>query len=198
VCPRWAAHTGHLQAIRKGVAPEGSVILAFAGNGMDSEGYRDNCIVYAAVVSRRVPNREYYSKRRYSHRRDCSTNAAATDTRERPVPSSTMGHAILSTTSGGPSDYPNAALLSDGAKSFRYFGTKCPVRYKRNFPRLGRLVERLTEGDRVNHDPDLYKELLMLKRELWKARSAIARTPGLFHSGGRCDCSDAAIECGGH
>jgi hypothetical protein len=37
------------------VAPEGSVIIAFAGDCIGSDGYNDNCIVYAAVVSRRVP-----------------------------------------------------------------------------------------------------------------------------------------------
>lgn len=53
------------------VAPEGSVIIAFAGDCMGSDGYEDNSIVYAAVVSRGVDNLEYDSGRRYAYRLDC-------------------------------------------------------------------------------------------------------------------------------
>ena len=38
---------------------------------------------------------------------------------------------------GAPPHYGNATvLLSEGVENFRYFGSKCPVRYKKMFPRL--------------------------------------------------------------
>ena len=57
------------------VAPEGSVIIAFAGDYMGSDGYEDNSIVYAAVVSKGVPNSGCW---RYAHWRDCVYGRAGT------------------------------------------------------------------------------------------------------------------------
>jgi hypothetical protein len=179
------------------VAPEGSVIIAFAGDSMGSEGYEDNCIVYAAVVSRRLTNREYYSERQYAHRRDCIYRRSGDGFARKVKAKSHHGPGDLEHDLGSPPLYANAVLLSDGTKSFRYFGTKCLVQYKKKFPRLGRLVERLTEGHRVNHDPGLYKELLRLKKELWKIKPTVARTPVRLRPDGRCDCDDVAVECGG-
>jgi hypothetical protein len=177
------------------VAPVGSVVLAFAGECMKRDGYLDNCIVYAAVVSRRVPNREYYSKRQHAHRRDCIYKRSGNGFARKAKAKFHHGPGDLEHDLGAAPDYPNAVLLSNGAKNFRYFGTKCPVEYKKKFPRLRRLIERLTEGHRVNHDPVLYRELLGLKRELWKVRSAITRLSVIAEPGSRCGCDDVAVEC---
>jgi hypothetical protein len=179
------------------VAPEGSVIIAFAGECMKRDGYMDNCVMYAAVVSRRVPNRDYYSERRYAHRRDCIYKRSGGRFARKAGAKFHHGPGDLEHDLGVPPLYPNAVLLSDGAKSFRYFGTQCPVQYKKRFPRLRKLVEQLTEGHRVNHDPELYKELLRLKKELWEIKLSIAQTPAVLQPDGRCDCNDAAVECGG-
>jgi hypothetical protein len=179
------------------VAPEGSVVIAFAGNGMESDGYKDNCVVYAAVVSRRVPNREYYSERRYTHRRDCIYKRSGDGFARKAKAKFHHGPGDLEHDLGAAPDYPNAVLLSDGSKDFRYFGTKCPVEYKKKFPLIKKLVERLTEGHRVNHDPELYKELLRLKKELWKTKPTVARPSFRLQPDGRCDCDDVAVECGG-
>jgi hypothetical protein len=176
------------------VAPEGSVIIAFAGDCMVSDGYEDNCIVYASVVSRRVDNREYYSERQYAHRRDCIYKRSGGGFARKTEAKFHHGPGDLEHDLGPPPLYPNAVLLSDGAKSFRYFGNKCPVQYKQRFPRLRKLVERLTEGHRVNHDPVLYKELLRLKKELWRARSPHVGTP-VPQADGRCECNDVAVVC---
>ena len=177
------------------VAPEGSVIVAFAGDCMGSEGYEDNCIVYAAVVSRRVPNQDYYSKRRYAHRRDCIYKRSGSGFALKAKARFHHGPGDLEHDLGAAPDYPNAVLLSDGAKDFRYFGTQCPVEYKKKFPRLRNEIERLTEGHRVNHDPELYEELLRLKKELWEIKPTVARTPVRLQPDGRCDCGDVAVVC---
>ena len=99
---------------------------------------------------------------------------------------------------GAPPHYGNATvLLSEGVENFRYFGSQCPVQYKKMFPRLGDEIERLRRGHRVNHDLKLYAELVCLKEQLWKVHSPIASTPIPSQPDGRCDCQDDAVECGG-
>jgi hypothetical protein len=179
------------------VAPEGSVIIAFAGNCMSRDGYLDNCVVYAAVVSKRVPNREYYSERRYAHRRDCIYKRAGSGFARKAKARFHHGPGDLEHDLGLPPDYANAVLVSDGAKNHRYFGTTCPVNYKKKLPRLRKLVERITEGHRVNHDPVLYKELVRLKKLLWMADAVKAKSWAFPEVVGTCSCDDIAVECPG-
>ena len=179
------------------IAPEGSVIIAFAGDCMASDGYEDNCIVYAAAVSRRVDNREYYWKRQYAHRRDCIYKRSGGGFALKAKARFHHGPGDLEHDLGAAPEYANGVLVSDGAENFRYFGAKCPVKYKKKFPRLRKLVERLMEGHRVNHDLELHKELLRLKRLLWKVRAPFRSTLVPSESGGRCDCNEDAVECSG-
>jgi hypothetical protein len=179
------------------VAPEGSVIIAFAGECMRRDGYLDNCIVCAAVVSRRLSNWEYYSRRQYAHRRDCIYTRSGSGFALKARARFHHGPGDLEHDLGAAPEYANGVLVSEGAKNFRYFRNKCPVEYKEKFPRLRDEIERLTEGHRVNHDPELYKELLRLKKLLWKVRSPFRSTPIPAEPGGRCKCSDDAVECGG-
>lgn len=83
------------------VAPEGSVIIGFAGHCLSGDGYEDNSIVYAAVVSRRLADGEYYSRRQYARRPDCiyrragkrfARKARAVFHRGRPTLSTISGH----------------------------------------------------------------------------------------------------------
>lgn len=181
-------------AIRR-VAPEGSVIIAFAGNVMEKDGYKDNCIVYAAVVSRRLDNGNYYSKRRYAHRRDCIYKRRGVRFVLKAKAEFHHGLGNLEHDLGTPPLYANAVLLSTGPKNYRYFGTKCPVEYKKKFPRIANEIKHLTEGHRVNHDPELYQELLRLKQMLWKARSVSPRPSIPQELVGACSCDDIAVEC---
>jgi hypothetical protein len=183
-------------AIRR-AAPEGSVIIAFAGDCMASEGYEDNCIVYAAVVSRRVDNQEYYSRRRYAHRRDCIYKRSGSGFALKAKARFHHGGGDLEHDLGAAPEYANGVLVSYGAENFRYFGAKCPVKYKKKFPRLRKLIKRLTEGHRVHHDPDLYEELVRLKELLWKVPPGIARTPVLSKSTRECECDNVAVMCDG-
>jgi hypothetical protein len=144
-----------------------------------------------------VDNQEYYSQRRYAHRRDCIYKRSGSGFALKAKARFHHGPGDLEHDLGAAPDYLNAVLLSDGAKDFRYFGTKCPVQYKKKFPRLRKVIERLTEGHRVNHDPELYKELLRLKKEIWKIKSTVAQTLVRPQPDGRCDCDDVAVECGG-
>jgi hypothetical protein len=180
------------------VAPEGSVIIGFAGNDFRSEGYDDNSIVYAAVVSRRLTGCEYYSKREYADRPDCIYKRTGERFARKAKALFHPGAGDLEHDLGTPPLYGNAnVLLSRGAENFRYFGNRCPVQYKKKYPRLREEVEGLTQGHRVNHDPQLYAELVRLKEQLWKVQSTFASTPIPAKPGDRCDWDDDAVECDG-
>lgn len=181
-------------AIRR-AAPEGSVIIGFAGNCLRSESYDDNSIVYAAVVLKTLTGGEYYSNREYADRPDCiyKRTGKRFARKAKAIFHKREGH--LEHDLGTPPDYGNAvALLSE---DFRYFGNQCPVRYKKKFPRLKDEIERLAQGHRVNHAPELWGELVCLEKLLWKARSPFASTPIPSELDDRCDCEDDAVECGG-
>lgn len=182
------------------VAPKGSVIIGFAANSLGSEGYRDNPIVYAAVVSRKLFCGDYYSKREYADRPDCiyKRTRGRLATKAKALFHSKPGH--LEHDLGTPPHYQNAAvLLSEGAKNFRYFGKECRFHYKnkKGFHLLTQVVGRLAQGHRVNHDPKLYEELLRLKKQLWKDRSPFSSTPIPGKPDNRCDWDDSAVECDG-
>ncbi len=179
------------------VAPVGSVIIGFAGDKLRSEGYFENSIVYAAIVSARLGG-EYYSQRKYANRWDCiyKRTGKRFTRKVKAMFHTEAGH--LEHDLGTPPLFDNAyVLLSEGATKFRYFGNQCPVHYKKKFPRLWEEIGGLMQGHRVNHDPNLYEELLGLKEQLWNERSSFSRTPIPVKSDNRCDWDDDAIECDG-
>jgi hypothetical protein len=182
------------------VAPEESVIIGFAGDGLDSKGYRDNCVVYAAVITKKLEHGSYYTDPGYTERRDCIYERNGhfqrrSDALYHPRPRDIV-HDL-----GEPPAYGDAnVLLSEGEVNFRYFRNRCPVLYKDEFLRVKEEVENLTRGHRVNHDPALYAELVRLKERLWKFESPLSSTPIASAPGGDCNCDDDdedAIECGG-
>ena len=105
------------------VAPEGSVVIGFAGNCLTSSGYDDNSIVYAAVVSRRLAHGEYYTARRYAHRPDCIYRHSGERFVRKAKAMFHDGADHLAHDLGAPPHYDNSAvLLSEGTENFRYFG----------------------------------------------------------------------------
>jgi hypothetical protein len=160
-------------AIRS-VAKRGDLILAFAGNEL----YRDNCLIYAARVTDNLDGREYFSESRYRTRPDCICSwdgcrfEGKADARFHPSPANLL-HDL-----GEPPEYGRAhVVLSDGAESFRYFGDKCPVGYKDEFPNLAALIQNLGQGHRVNFGPSLLAELRRFIARLWDVPSAYRETP---------------------
>lgn len=180
------------------VAPEGSVIIGFAGDCLASSGYEDNSIVYAAVVSRRLTDGEYYSKRKHANRPDCIYRRSGERFVRKTKAVFHEGESHLEHDLGTTPHYHNAiVLLSEGAANFRYFGNRYPVQYEKKFPHLNNEIERLTQGHRVNHDPELYVELVRLKKQLWNVRSHLPNTPSPVKPGDVCDCNDDSVECDG-
>jgi hypothetical protein len=180
-------------AIRS-VARKGSTILGFAGNHL----YEDNCLVYAAKVTQRLDAREYFSEPQYANRPDCIYHWDGSHFKwvqgSRFHSPSSMAHDL-----GEPPDYIRASvLLSEGEENFRYFGDKCPVRFKKIYPHLKWLVENLGQGHRVNFEPNLLAELRCFIPRVWEAAPTYRETPvaptGCEH---KCDETDdvVAVEC---
>lgn len=160
-------------AIRS-VAKRGDFILGFAGNEL----YRDNCLIYATKVTDNLHGREYFSDSRYRTRPDCIYRwdgrqfERKADARFHPS-SANLPHDL-----GDPPTYGRAhVLLSERAESFRYFGDRCPVGYKKEYPHLKSLIENLAQGHRVNFEPDLLAELRRFIARVWDVPSASRETP---------------------
>jgi len=88
--------------------------------------------------------------------------------------------------------YNAHVLLSD---DFRYFGGDGSDDYKADFPAIRYLIENLGQGHRVNHEPNLFEELLRLKAHVWSEWPAnLANRPS--ESDFTMTCNQDAGSCG--
>jgi hypothetical protein len=159
-------------AIRS-TARRGNIVLGFAATSL----YSDNRLVYMAKVTKRLDGRRYFSNSKYNERPDCIYDW---DGRHFAWEASAKYHSQddLEHDLGKSPNYKRAGvLLSKGTEKFRYFRGSCPVRYKRDYPRIKRLVEKLKRGHRVNHGRELRQELTRFIKELWRMPSAFQETP---------------------
>lgn len=96
-------------------------------------------------------------------------------------------------------DYPRYewanVLLSRGVNNFRYFGDRCGIDYKSEYPYIKALVEHMAQGHRVNHRTAVRAELVDLLNKLWKTRSVRQSPPQSESSSGCCAApSDGCVE----
>ena len=177
-------------AIRS-TASEESVILGFAANYLKPR-YTDNCLIYMAEVTKKLDARDYFSEERYASRPDCiyRWNEPRFEWKKNRFHSSDrLVHDL-----GSYPAYERANVLL--SNKFRYFGTKCPIRYKAKYPRLKSLVEKLGQGSRVHHNPELQEELRKFIRQVWKTWTAYSTTPALDTSKHKCGSHGyAKVEC---
>ena len=154
----------------------GSTILGFAANSL----YQDNCLVYIATVTKPpVDGMEYFSQPEYAGRPDCIYHWDETFRRFRWKETAKFhSQEDLVHDLGEFPDYRRAkVLLSEGGENFRYFGERCPIAYKKRYPLLGRLVEHLGQGHRVNLEAELLSEVREFKDSLWPLASTFENTP---------------------
>lgn len=154
-------------------AKRADIVLGFAANSL----YRENSLIYAAKVTAHLDGREYFSKSKYAARPDCVYDW---DNRrfEWKVGAKYHSQDDLEHDLGEPPNYNRAnVLLSEGTENFRYFGSKCPIRYKREYHHIKKLIENLGQGHRVNHGPEVRRELERFIEQLWRVHSAYQETP---------------------
>jgi len=145
--------------IRK-TGKEGDLIFGFAANSL----HRDNRLLYVARVTEKLCDGDYYKDSRYVRRRDCVYRPSGTRYVWKKN-SAYHGPESVSHDLGQHPDYPRANVLLSG--DFRYFGKAGTDEYKSRFPRVGRAVERLGRGARVQHE-ELRRELMEMAEWLWR------------------------------
>lgn len=139
-------------------AEKGDIVFGFGGKNYEER------LIYIAKVTAKLSDGGYYRQLHYANRPDCiyrSINGKAqrkkqaryhkkSDERRKDV-GMRFGNADV--------------LLS---RDFRYFRRRGTAGYKPGFPAIAKLVEGLKRGHRVNHSAELRRELLELKKRVWR------------------------------
>ncbi len=147
--------------IRTG-ANEGDWVFGFAANSLDS----NNRLIYIAQVTDKKRGGEYYRSSEYAGRADRIYRSLGDEYAWRPRARYHGKPGDLQRDLGRPPRYPRAQVLL--SSEFRYFGSSGTSAYKTKFPYVKNAVEKLGQGERVNHPDMLRNELMRLKLESWR------------------------------
>jgi hypothetical protein len=170
-------------------ASEGDWIFGFGGRDLDAR------LIYIARISR-APLRSgsYYVDDTFKSRDDriyCLRNGkfALRENAQYPSDGSQLEHDL-----GKAPLYAQAVtLLSD---DFRYWGKRGTSNYRGTFPEIGKLLDRLTRGHRVNFSDAARRELVELQHSQWRkypnSKVLGAPTDGDRHK--LCNRSEGRIE----
>jgi hypothetical protein len=142
--------------IRK-TANHGDLVFGFGGRRLGDR------LIYAARVTGKPPLGDYYRNAQFRRRPD----RIYRDVGGRPVLVATAQFHAWSDESEKDvgRGFKNAHVLL--SKDFRYFGSIGTTDYRERCPALSRMLDRLFQGHRVNHDPKVRGELLRLAQRLW-------------------------------
>lgn len=154
-------------AIRR-TAQCGDYVIGFAADSL----YRDNRLIYVAKVTDCRANGEYFRDREFSGREDCvyAWRGHALVLRAGAQHHTEPGNA-LHDLGVGPG-YPSAKTLL--SNDFRYHPAPESIAYPLRYPLVKAAIARLGPGHRVNHAPELQREL----QKLIDACFASARSSG--------------------
>ena len=143
-------------AIRKG-AVKGDLIFGFGGKH-----YGERLIYVAWVTEGKLAAGAYYLHQAYSERPDCIYHEVSGKPERKPGAKYHYDSDERQRDVGSHFERAHVLLSRD----FRYFGKQATDDYKRSFPAVKTLVERLGRGHRVNHTPHVCEELLKLAEKL--------------------------------
>jgi hypothetical protein len=168
--------------IRKG-ATEGDLVIGFAGNYID----RGNGVIHIAKVTTKLEPCVYYETAEYEGRPDRIYERF--NGQWRHIPGSEYHSPADLETDIGAGGERGFVLLSE---EFRYFGseTSNPEQphsvHWQTFPNLRRILDRLTVGERVHHEPEVRAEIEKLVGELFSATRQ--EDLGQPRHGAECHC----------
>jgi hypothetical protein len=146
--------------IRTG-AEVGDLIFGFAANSLDTH----NKLIYAARVTKKLPNGEYYQGDKFTTRDDCIYTFQSGRYVRRKGAKFHDKPSDLTHDLGEPPDYPRTDVLL--STDFRYFGRNGTDEYKSKYDLVRKAVESLGRGQRVNLASELREQFLAMKKWLW-------------------------------
>jgi len=145
----------------RATAQVGDTLVGFAAKSMCS----DQRLVYAAVVTGKLADGDYYRERAWLHRRDCVytwRNGAFHPKRNTAV---AIEDGDIANDLGEPPAYSRArVLLSD---NYRYFAETRSADYRREYLALARMIDALGQGHRINHGDRVRDELERYLAQVW-------------------------------
>ena len=139
-------------------ATEGDWIFGFGARGTIGER-----LIYIAQVTDKLFNGQYYATPRFQKRPDRIYEWGNGELRWKE---GSKFHQGGSESDIGQPPYKEAAVLL--STEFRYFGGAGTEDYKDKYPTLAAAIYKLGQGHRVNHSPELEKELTALRIATWK------------------------------
>lgn len=142
--------------IRK-TAGKNSFVFGFGGKEYEER------LIYIARVTSKLEGGAYYRRRKYSRRPDCIYRVE----NGRPVRKTSAKYHVDSDHRKKDVGFRFEKAFVLLSKDFRYLGQKGTDDYKKRYPKIGRLIEDLTQGHRRYHSAKLRKELMALKAEIW-------------------------------
>jgi hypothetical protein len=150
--------------IRK-TAKEGDLIFGFGANSLDPHNRLDthNRLIYVARITEKLSDGKYYNQ--FTQRDDCIYRFDGDHYEWKPG-SLHHGPGDLVHDLGSPATYSRANVLL--SKDFRYFGKAGTDEYKSEFPDVCHAVERLGQGHRVHHVPELWCRVKRMADWVWQ------------------------------
>jgi hypothetical protein len=138
----------------------GSLIFGFGGKRLGGR------LIYAARVTGKpeLGEEDYYHDPRFRHRPDCIYRDV--NGKPRRIAGAKFHWQSDQTKKDVGPRFQNAHVLI--SKNFRYFGGDGTTQYRETCPALVKMLDRFTQGHRVNHDPAVRKELRRLAKTFWK------------------------------
>lgn len=167
-------------------AKKGNIVFGFGG--------RKYCgrLIYIARVTEKPVTGDYYRKRQYARRPDCIYRDIEGKARRK------RGAQYHTRSDERRKDVGMRFKRADVilSRDFRYFGRKGTDDYKHKFSAIAALVEGLRRGHRVNHSANLRRELLELKRRVWrKYRRMTIGAPTDVDRSGLCNLDSPSAQC---
>lgn len=152
----------------RATAAVGDAVVAFAAKSM----CRDQRLVFAAEVTAKVADGAYYRTNAWSRRRDAVyrwRNGAFERRRDAAIP---ISDEDMANDLGDAPAYKRATVLLSG--NFRYFGDTRAADYRKTFPTLAAMIDKLGQGHRLNHGERVRDELERYLAQLWNGARSVA------------------------
>jgi hypothetical protein len=145
--------------------------LWLGANSLDPDNRLDphNRLIYVARVTEKLPDGKYYKDPQFAQRADCIYRCiyrVEGDSYEWKPGSLHHGPDHLGHDLGKCPNYLRANVLL--SEDFRYFGKAGTDEYKSRFPDVCHAVERLGQGHRVHHVPELGCRLKCMAEWVWQ------------------------------